>query len=179
MNAPIRRVAIVAALMMFSLLLNATWLTVARTDELNAHPMNRRTRDAEFAQNRGAILAGNTAIAQTVPNEGRFAFKRTYADGALYAPVTGHYSYDFARSGLEQVYNSQLAGTDDSQFVDRIVERPGNHLPFGIARNGGDIGAETHRDPRDRRLESGGHDRRLLDPHQPVVDHFTLSLIHI
>lgn len=135
MNAPIRRVAIVAALMIFALLANTTWISLVRSDSLNAHPLNRRTRDAEFASFRGAILVGNSAVAQTIPNEGRFAYRRTYLNGDLYAPITGHYSYDFARSGLEQVYNTELAGTDNSQFVDRFVD-----MVTGAKRQGASIG---------------------------------------
>ena len=99
MNRPIRRVAVVAALMFFALLVNASYLAVFRADDLNADPRNRRTRDAEFASHRGAILVGNTPIAQTQPNEGRFAFKRSYANGELWAAATGYYSYDFGRAG--------------------------------------------------------------------------------
>jgi len=121
-NRPIRRVAVVAALMFFSLLINASYLAVFRADDLNAEPRNRRTRDAEFATERGAILVGNTPIAQTVDNKGRFAYKRSYAEGPLYAAATGYYSYDFARAGLEASYNTQLSGTDDSQFFQRAVD---------------------------------------------------------
>lgn len=122
MNRPIRRVAVVAALMFFALLINASYLAVFRADDLNAEPRNRRTRDAEFATERGAILVGNTPIAQTVDNKGRFAYKRSYAEGPLYAAATGYYSYDFARAGLEASYNTQLSGTDDSQFFQRAVD---------------------------------------------------------
>lgn len=123
MNRPIRRVAVVAALMFFALLVNASYLAVFRADDLNADPRNRRTRDAEFASHRGAILVGNTPIAQTQPNEGRFAFKRSYANGELWAAATGYYSYDFGRAGLESSYNTQLSGTDDSQFFGRIMDQ--------------------------------------------------------
>ncbi|GAA1394025.1 peptidoglycan D,D-transpeptidase FtsI family protein [Luteococcus peritonei] len=123
MNRPIRRVAVVAALMVLALLANASYLAVFRADDLNADPRNRRTRDAEFATHRGAILVGNSPIAQTSPAKGRFAYKRSYADGPLWAPVTGYYSYDFARAGLESSYNTQLSGTDDSQFFRRSLDQ--------------------------------------------------------
>lgn len=131
MNRPIRRVALVAALMVFALLANMTWLSIARPNELNADSRNRRTRDAEFSQDRGAIMVGNTPIAQTKPNKGRFQFARSYSNGALYAPVTGYYSYDYARAGLESSYNTQLAGTDDSQFFRRVVDSLSGKKPVG------------------------------------------------
>ncbi|MGO4958192.1 peptidoglycan D,D-transpeptidase FtsI family protein [Luteococcus sp. Sow4_B9] len=133
MNRPIRRVAVLAGLMFFALLLNASYLVVFRDASLDADPRNRRTRDAEFAMQRGAILVGNTPIAQTTPNEGRFKFKRTYADGPLWAPVTGYYSYDYAQTGLESSYNTQLSGTDDSQFFGRVMDTLTSEQPVGAS----------------------------------------------
>ncbi len=121
MNRPIRRLAVVATLMFFALLANLTILSVVRADSLNNDPRNRRTREAEFAQDRGAIMVGNTPIASTKAATGRFKFVRNYSSGELYAPVTGYYSYDYARSGLEQTYNTQLSGSDDSQFFRNVV----------------------------------------------------------
>ena len=69
MNRPIRRVALVAMLMTMALLINVCVSYLARQDSLNANPQNRRVTDAAFAQDRGAILVGNTAIAETVANE--------------------------------------------------------------------------------------------------------------
>ncbi|WP_420176953.1 peptidoglycan D,D-transpeptidase FtsI family protein [Luteococcus sp. OSA5] len=131
MNHPIRRVALVAALMFFALLANLSYTAVVRDSTLDADPRNRRTRDAEFAMQRGAILVGNTPIAQTQPSDGRFKFKRTYANGPLWAPVTGYYSYDYAHAGLEASYNTQLSGTDDSQFFGRVLDTITGDQPVG------------------------------------------------
>lgn len=133
MNGPIRRVAIVAAIMFFALLANASYLAAFRDNSLDADPRNRRTRDAEFAMQRGAILVGNSPIAQTKPNTGRFKYKRSYADGSLWAPVTGFYSYDFGRAGLESSYNTQLSGTDDSQFFNRLMDTVTGSKPAGAS----------------------------------------------
>jgi penicillin-binding protein A len=132
MNKPIRRVAFIA-LMMFALLLaNGTYMMIFRQDALAAQPQNRRVRDAEFAQNRGAILAaGKVEMAKTVPSKDRFKFQRVYPDGELYAPITGFYSYDRASSGLESTYNAQLAGTDDALFVRRLIDMATNKTPKG------------------------------------------------
>jgi penicillin-binding protein A len=132
MNKPIRRVAFVA-LMMFALLLaNGTYMMIFRQDSLAAQPQNRRVRDAEFAQNRGAILAaGKVEMAKTVPSKDRFKYQRVYPDGELYAPITGFYSYDRASSALESSYNAQLAGTDDALFVRRLIDMATNKTPKG------------------------------------------------
>jgi peptidoglycan glycosyltransferase len=134
MNKPIRRVAFVAMIMFALLLANGTYMMIFRQDSLAAQPQNRRVRDAEFAQNRGAILAANkTEIAKTVPSKDRFKFQRVYPDGELYAPITGFFSYDRASSALENTYNSQLAGTDDALFVRRLVDLATNRTPEGAS----------------------------------------------
>ena len=134
MNRPIRRVALVAMLLFGLLLANGTYMIIVRQSSLAAEPQNRRVRDAEFAQNRGAILAGGkTEIAETRRSDDSFEFQRVYPEGALYAPVTGFYSYDHARTALETTYNSQLAGTDDSLFVRRLVDVVIGRAPEGAS----------------------------------------------
>ena len=123
MNKPIRRVAFVAMVMFALLLGNVTYSVLFRQASLDANAQNRRTRDAEFAQDRGAILAtGKVPMADTKASDDRFRFQRVYPDDDLYSVVTGYYSYDHGRTGLENSYNTQLAGTDDSLFVRRLVD---------------------------------------------------------
>ena len=131
MNRSIRWVAVVCAVMFFSLLAQISFNYVVRYDDLNAHPQNRRVRDAEFANPRGSILVSNTPIAETVESEGRFARQRVYSDGPMYAPVTGYFSYIFGFSGLEQRFNSQLTGTDDSQFLGNLFDALAGRHPEG------------------------------------------------
>lgn len=122
MNGPIRKVASFVAILMAALLVNLTWISVVRTESLNDDGRNRRVRDAEFSRHRGTILVGNAPIAQSVERTGRFPYVRTYAEPELWSSVTGWYSYDYARSGLEQSYNQQLAGTSSSQAASRVVD---------------------------------------------------------
>lgn len=136
MNKPIRRVAIVTMIMFALLLANGTYAAMFRTQELNASPLNRRARDAEFAQDRGAIVAGDenkTVLAETTESKDRFKYLRNYPDGELYAALTGYYSYDHARTGLENSYNTELAGTDDSLFVRRLIDMITNRTPQGAS----------------------------------------------
>jgi len=130
-NRPIRRIALVAMAMFAALLLNVSYTAIFREQALDDHAQNRRVRDEQFAQNRGAILVGNTAIARSAPVKDAFKYQRSYASGKLYAPVTGFYSYDYARAGLENSYNAELAGTDPSLFVSNIVDRLTGKTPTG------------------------------------------------
>jgi peptidoglycan glycosyltransferase len=134
MNRPIRRVAFVAMLMFALLLANGTFTILFRQESLAAQPQNRRVRDAEFAQNRGSILAaGKTEIARTDPSKDRFDYQRVYPAGALYAPITGFYSYDHGSTGVENAFNTQLAGTADALFVRRLVDLATNRAPQGAS----------------------------------------------
>jgi penicillin-binding protein A len=134
MNKPIRRVAFVAMIMFALLLANGTYMMIFRQSSLAAQSQNRRARDAEFAQNRGAILAaGKTEIAKTVTAKDRFKYQRVYPDGELYAPITGFYSYDRASSALESTYNAELSGTDDALFVRRLIDLATNKTPKGAS----------------------------------------------
>ena len=77
MNKPIRRVAFVAMVMFALLLGNVTYSVLFRQAGLDANAQNRRTRDAEFAQDRGAILAtGKVPMADTKASDDRFRFQR-------------------------------------------------------------------------------------------------------
>ena len=134
MNKPIRRVAFVAMVMFALLLGNVTYSVLFRQAGLDANAQNRRTRDAEFAQDRGAILAtGKVPMADTKASDDRFRFQRVYPDDDLYSVVTGYYSYDHGRTGLENSYNTQLAGTDDSLFVRRLVDLVTDRSPEGAS----------------------------------------------
>ena len=120
MNRSIRRVGVVAALMFFALLVNLTASYLLRGPGLLSDPANARVLQEQFDQPRGAILVGNTAVVQTQASTGRFNYQRTYAAGAMYAPVTGYYSFLYGRSKLEQAYNDRLIGTTDTDLLGRI-----------------------------------------------------------
>ena len=47
--------------------------------------------------------------------------------------MTGFYSYDHGRTGLENTYNTQLAGTDDSLFVRRLIDLATDRTPEGAS----------------------------------------------
>lgn len=131
MNSPLRRLAVFVMVLFALLLINASYTIVVRQNELNAHPQNRRARDDEFSRDRGPILVGQEQIATTEPSQDQYRFQRVYPSPRMYAPVTGYYSYDFGRSGLEYTQNSQLSGTDDSQFIRRMVDIVTGEKPTG------------------------------------------------
>lgn len=79
MNGPIRKVSIFVAILMAALLVNLTYTATVRQEPLLENPLNRRVRDAEFARDRGAILAANDPIALSEPSGSQAVpFARSY-----------------------------------------------------------------------------------------------------
>ena len=135
MNGPLRKVSIFISLLMAALLVNITWLAVARTDALTKDPRNQRVRDAEFNTNRGAILVGNNAIAMSSPASGKFPWQRTFPEGETYSSVTGWYSYAYGKQELERNWNAELTGTASSQTMTRLVDLLTGKKPQGANLN--------------------------------------------
>ena len=135
MNKQIRYVGLISALMVFALLANLTYLALGRESSLEANPYNTRAREAEFDVHRGQILAGDTVIADSVESTDQsvFRYQRVYANGPLYAPVTGFYSYIYGSSRVENSYNSDLAGSSSSQWLQHIIDTMSGRVPQGAS----------------------------------------------
>jgi len=131
MNSPIRRVAVTCMVLFLALMLNVTYSTVFRQDALNNNQQNRRVTDMRFAQDRGPILVGNTAIAQSDGVKDQFKYQRSYAKGPLYAPITGYYSYLYGSTGIEASQSAQLSGQNQGQAIDRLIAQAAGQTPRG------------------------------------------------
>ncbi|GLZ81268.1 cell division protein FtsI [Actinorhabdospora filicis] len=134
MNAPMRHVLMVSIGLFVLLIGNLTWLQFFQNDFYTNHPRNTRTRIAEYSSQRGAILADREAIATSVATDGELKYLRTYANGPLYANLTGYKSLDYGASGIEAAENEILAGTDDRLFVNRLTD-----IFSGKEQSGGNV----------------------------------------
>ena len=67
---------------------------------LTTDSRNSRTVYAEFGTDRGQIIVGGDAIADSVASDDAYAYQRTYPQGELYAPITGYFSTYFMTSIL-------------------------------------------------------------------------------
>ncbi|HET7822515.1 MAG TPA: penicillin-binding protein 2 [Ornithinibacter sp.] len=141
MNAPVRRLSIVVAVLFASLLVSTTLIQYVFAADLNARPDNRRTLLSTFARERGEILVGQTAVAKSVPVDDEYKYQRVYDEGKLYAHVTGSYSFFGASGGLEQAENSLLSGSSDKLFYRRVSD-----LFTGRRAQGANV--ETTLDPK-------------------------------
>lgn len=65
------------------------------------------------------------------PSTDKFKFFRTYADGPMYAPVTGYYSINYGAGGLERAEDDVLNGSDPRLFVRRLSDMVTGRDPRG------------------------------------------------
>lgn len=133
MNKPIRTMAIFCMLLFVALLANVTYLQYFAAGTLNdtaKHPENRRVIEAAFSRERGAILVGRNAIAESTASNDKYEFQRAYTEPKMYAHVTGWFSF-YSQSGIEKTQNSVLSGQDSRLFVSRLVDLVNNSSPKG------------------------------------------------
>ena len=135
MNKQIRFVGLISALMVFALLANLTYLNLFREDSLESNPYNTRAREADFDADRGQILAGDTVIADSVDSDdgSMFSYQRVYANGPLYAQVTGFYSYIYGSTRVENSYNDYLVGSSSSQWLQNLIDTVSGRVPQGAS----------------------------------------------
>ena len=121
MNKPIRTISIFCLMLFLALMLNATYLQYWKAGQLNDDPQNRRVLVASYSRERGAILVGNKAVAESVESDDEYKFQRTYPKPLVYAPLTGWFSY-YSATGIEQTRNEVLSGDDSRLFVTKLVD---------------------------------------------------------
>jgi len=133
MNTPLRRLATVVILMFFVLMGGVTWVQFVDAPHLNADQRNVRTQYREFGKPRGPIVVGEETIASSVAVDDPYGFQRSYANGPLYAPVTGYYSVVYQRKGIEEWLNTELNGSADSLFYERLQDLVTGRQPQGAS----------------------------------------------
>jgi peptidoglycan glycosyltransferase len=116
------------------LLINSNYIQVIKADSLKNNPYNYRLTLDAYSKPRGSIVIGGQPVASSTETNDALKFLRKYANGPLYAPVTGYNSLSYGRAGIESAKNSILNGTDDSLFVGRLV-----NLFSGKNQQGGNV----------------------------------------
>jgi peptidoglycan glycosyltransferase len=130
-NTPLRRLATVVVGMFVILMGGATWVQFVQADALNNDGRNVRTLYREFGRARGPIVVAGEAVASSAPVDDAFKYQRSYANGELYAPVTGFYSIVHRGTMLERAENDVLNGQADSLFLSRLQDLVTGKQPQG------------------------------------------------
>ncbi len=133
MNRELKRVTIVALLMFLTLFVSTTIVQYVQAEALAADPRNSRTLYEGYSVERGPILVGGDPIAFSQPSDDDYKFQRMYANGPLYAPVTGYIPVNGEATGLEQSLNSYLSGQSSSQFFDSLNRLISGQDPMGAS----------------------------------------------
>ncbi|MET9775305.1 penicillin-binding transpeptidase domain-containing protein [Streptomyces sp. NPDC006367] len=134
MNKPLRRIAIFCGLLVLTLLIRDNWLQYVKADELRTDENNRRVAIERYATPRGDIIVDGKAITGHATTEGDFKYKRTYKDGAMWAPVTGYVSQAYGATQLEAINDGILTGNDDRLFFRNTLD-----MITGKKREGGNV----------------------------------------
>src|SRR4051794_10831693 len=113
MNKTIRRASVFTLLLVFALLIRATWVQYYDAKALADDSGNRRNAIRTYAEPLGNIIVdGRSVTGSARTKSGDLAYKRTYDNGPLYAAVTGYASQAYAPTQLEAIYQDLLDGTD-------------------------------------------------------------------
>ncbi|GAA3200698.1 MULTISPECIES: peptidoglycan D,D-transpeptidase FtsI family protein [Streptomyces] len=134
MNKPLRRIAIFCGLLILTLLIRDNWLQYVQADELRTDEHNRRVAIERYASPRGDIIVGGEPITGHTTTKGDFKYKRTYKDGAMWAPVTGFVSQAFGANQLESIEDGILTGNDDRLFFRNTLD-----MLTGKNKEGGNV----------------------------------------
>ncbi|MGV4981570.1 peptidoglycan D,D-transpeptidase FtsI family protein [Streptomyces sp. NRAIS4] len=135
MNKPLRRIAIFCGLLILALLIRDNYLQYVKADQLATQKENRRVSIERYAHPRGDIIVdGNPITGSVQGTHGDFKYKRTYKDGAMWAPVTGYSSQVYGSNYLEGVEDSILTGNDDRLFFRNTLD-----MITGKQRQGGNV----------------------------------------
>ncbi|WP_207343772.1 penicillin-binding transpeptidase domain-containing protein [Arthrobacter sp. E3] len=122
MNQAIRNSWIVAITLFALLFGSISYVQFFAVDSLNANPNNNRQLQMNFCSNRGPILVGGQAIAESVATNTDCKFQRKYNEPLLYAGLTGFFSKFSGQYGLEFAMRDELTGTSDGALFERIAQ---------------------------------------------------------
>ncbi|MCC3762490.1 hypothetical protein K3N28_05335 [Glycomyces sp. TRM65418] len=111
MNPALRRMGVIALLLLGALIVQSTWVGFFHHDEYEGVAAGRTLID-EYGVPRGKILAGDLVIAESVPTDGGdYAYQRVYPEGEYFGNITGFKALHYGVSNLEEAMNPLLNGT--------------------------------------------------------------------
>ncbi|MFJ8026600.1 penicillin-binding transpeptidase domain-containing protein [Streptomyces sp. NPDC096311] len=138
MNKPLRRIALFCGLLVLALLIRDNYIQYVQADSLRTDSLNRRVAIERYATPRGDIIVDGNPITGAAKSAksgiNDFEYKRTYKDGAMWAPVTGYASQAFGATQLESIDDGILTGNDDRLFFRNTLD-----MITGKKKQGGNV----------------------------------------
>lgn len=95
-----------------ALLCNVARVQIWESAAYGANPANKRPAIARYAEPRGDVLVDGRPVTGSRDSGQLLRHERTYANGPLYAPVTGFSSQTYGTSFVERAEDPLLSGTD-------------------------------------------------------------------
>lgn len=120
MNRPIRKVTIAFAVLFVAMFVNLNIVQVVKGSDYRNNTANRRVLLNEYASPRGQIVVQGNNVADSVKTGDELKYLRRYANGPVFAPVTGYYSFIYGPNGIENAENNVLSGDDSRLFTTRL-----------------------------------------------------------
>lgn len=120
MNAPLRRVGVVAMVLFGLLFANLNFVQWHKANDYRTSQYNGRVQVAEYDRQRGVIQVSGKAAAQSIATDDSLKYLRQYPYKAAYAHVIGYKPVNGTPTGIEYIENEFLAGTSDQLFADRL-----------------------------------------------------------
>jgi penicillin-binding protein A len=133
MNTPLRRLAVVATVLLVMLLSSTSYIQFVQADALNSRNDNARTLYKEYGRERGPILVGGQPVVDSIKVDDAYGYQRRYLRGPQYAAVTGYYSLVYGAEGLEKAEDGYLSGTADQLFYRRMADLVTGQQPQGAS----------------------------------------------
>jgi peptidoglycan glycosyltransferase len=151
-------------ILLLAVIINLNWVQVVHGPAYRDNAANQRVQLDEYKRQRGLIaLSGSgTQIAESVATTDALAYLRKYANGPLYAPITGFNSLYYGQSGIESAEDPVLSGSDDRLFVQRIT-----NLITGRDPRGGNVIVTINKQAQTAAYQAMGNRRGAvvaLDP---------------
>jgi penicillin-binding protein A len=132
MNAPLRRVGVVALVLFALLFANLNYRQAYKADDYRNNDHNARVQTTEYQRARGKIInAQGEAVAQSQATADSLKFLRVYPYKEPYAQIVGYKPVNLAPTNVEKLQNLFLAGEADSQIGDRITAMFTGKQPAG------------------------------------------------
>ncbi|MCZ2403619.1 penicillin-binding protein 2 [Paenarthrobacter sp. Z7-10] len=131
MNQAIRSSWIVAIALFALVFGSITYVQFFAVDDLKSNANNKRALIQYFCDDRGSILVGGQAVAESVPSNDKCKYQRQYLQPKLYAGLTGFLTQAYGQTGIEAAENAQLTGNSDDAFYDRITQVLSGAQPKG------------------------------------------------
>ncbi|QMU66858.1 penicillin-binding protein 2 [Streptacidiphilus sp. P02-A3a] len=140
MNKPIRRVSVFCLVLVLALMIRVNWVQGVDASSLDNNTHNQRGMILAYSYPRGSIIVGGQAVTKSVlVNGNKFKYQESFANGPLYAPVTGYSSPIF---GSPEYDNSMLEGVEDPILSGNSSDLAVNNfesLLTGKSKQGGDV----------------------------------------